>query len=127
MSATHTGRLLATALLATLAAAALPAVAQSLPGSPGIDYYPSWMHQASPWVSGADQDYTALPGERFKPTDTDFQVWRAEQIRLYGTDYYKRPGYEDDLLNWRETRPTGTGGGLVTRDRDILPQSTMHR
>ena len=118
-----------TALLGGTAAlwiAASAAGAQSLPGSPGLDYFPSWMHQDSPWVSGADQDRDPLPGERFSRSDADFQAWRAEQVRLYGTDYYKRPGYEEDYLNWREMRAT-TGGGAVTKDRDIVPERTLGR
>ena len=120
MRSTSDGRL-AGAVLALAAGVWLigsVAAAQSLPGSPGLDYFPSWMHQGNPWIAGADQDVDPLPGERFKRTDADFQAWRAEQIRVYGTDYYKRPGYEEDFLNWRETRQIG--GGVVTRDRDIL-------
>ena len=116
------------------------ASAQSLPGAPGLDYYPSWMHQDSPWVSGSDQDYDPLPGDRFNRSDNEFQAWRADQIRMYGTEYYKRQDYENNLLNWQETRsqdmraqgapavtrnPFGgtlggtVGGGAVTRDRDL--------
>lgn len=98
---------------------AAPAGAQQLPGSPGIDYYPSWMHQDSPWVPGSDNDYDPLPGERFQSGDQEFQAWRADQIRRYGPDYYKRPGYQDDYDRWQETRGAGVGGGRVTRDRDI--------
>lgn len=135
------GRLLNGLLLAGPAAIFLglgaPA-AQTLPGPPGIDYYPSWMQQGGPWISGADQDYDPLPGDRFKRTDSDFEAWRAEQIRLYGTDYYKRPSYEEDYLNWREVRETQrnppvsiprgpVGAGSITRDRDITAEPTLGR
>jgi len=120
MRATSDGRLagLVLVLATTVWLTGSAATAQSLPGSPGLDYFPSWMHQGNPWIAGSDQDVDPLPGDRFRRSDSDFDAWRAEQVRVHGTEYYKRPGYEDDFLNWRETRQTG--GGIVTRDRDIL-------
>lgn len=98
------------ALLAGTAGAAdmlqSPAVAQPTQSldRPGIDHYPSWMHESDPYIPGRDQDYRIWEDDRFDRLDPDFLAWRRDQRRRYGPDWRSRPGYQSDLREWLDNR-----------------------
>ena len=83
-----------------------PAAAQRAldPDRPGIDYYPAWMHEAQPFVSGRDQDYPVFRDGRFDREDPDFREWRDEQRRTHGPDWRNRPGVQEEYRVWRDGR-----------------------
>ena len=100
-------RILAAGCLPLLVALAAPggAVAQTLERDrPGIDYYPAWMHESQPWVSGRDQDYPVFRDRRFDREDPDFAEWRDEQIKKYGPNWRSRPGVQEEYELWRDSR-----------------------
>ncbi len=101
-----TGRAAAVLLTGLFTMTATPvAFGQSLDRDrPGIDYYPSWMHEAQPWVSGRDQDYPVFRDGRFDREDLKFNEWRDEQIRRYGPNWRSRPGVQEEYEIWRESQ-----------------------
>lgn len=78
--------------------------AQTLNGRPGVEYYPSWMLDADPRVSGGGQDYRIWEDKRFDRRDEDFLEFQRKQRQDLGAGYSDRPEYRRDLQRFDEQR-----------------------
>src|SRR3546814_14931252 len=69
------------AALLLLLSVPVSAVAQGLNGRPGVDYYPPWMLDADPRVSGGGQAYRIWDDRRFDRRDEEFLEFQRRQRR----------------------------------------------
>ena len=91
-----------TIAIGTLAASTV--LAQGLSGRPGVEYYPSWMMDTDPRVSGGGQDYRIWDDKRFDRRDEQFLEFQRQQRQDLGPGYTNRPEYEDGLRRFDEDR-----------------------
>jgi hypothetical protein len=94
-------------------AASRSAGAQTLNGRPGVEYYPSWMLDADPRVSGGGQDYRIWDDKRFDRRDEDFLEFQRKQRQDLGTGYSDRPEYKQDLQQFDEQRADRNATGSL--------------
>ena len=94
-------------------AAAPTARAQSLNGRPGVEYYPSWMLDADPRVSGGGQDYRIWDDKRFDRRDEEFLEFQRRQRQDLGTGYRDRPEYQQELRQFDEERADRNATGTA--------------
>src|SRR3546814_2949444 len=97
---THVFRRSATSAAALLLLLSVPvsAVAQGLSGRPGVDYYPPWMLDADPRVSGGGQDYRIWDDRRFDRRDEEFLEIQRRQRRDLGPGYSDSPEYREEQI-----------------------------
>jgi len=94
-------------------AASRPADAQTLNGRPGVEYYPSWMLDADPRVSGGGQDYRIWDDKRFDRRDEDFLEFQRKQRQDLGPGYSDSPEYRQDLQRFDEQRADRNATGSI--------------
>ncbi len=103
----------AAGMLALSWAAVPTAEAQSLNGRPGVEYYPSWMLDADPRVSGGGQDYRIWDDKRFDRRDEEFLEFQRRQRQDLGAGYRDRPEYQQELRQFDEERADRNASGTA--------------
>lgn len=89
----------------------MPAAAQELNGRPGVEYYPSWMLDSDPRVSGGGQDYRIWDDKRFDRRDEEFLEFQRRQRQDLGTGYRDTPEYQQQLRQFDERRANRNAAG----------------